>query len=206
MAIIKDLVGTLANRPNRGERIGDTYSALDAHTDYVWNGATWLAVGRIEPLYAYRQDMVSNGTDVPESAQDVGISRWSLADAATQRVKWTWAIPNAWDALTIRYLWDNESAGAGNVVWQFSYRFLYFGEGDVDAGAMTNIAVGALAASGQFDLNYALPASLENIATPSGAFGDKPTMVCSLSRLGSDGADTLAGAVAVGMATATRAA
>lgn len=202
MTLVKDRVGPIASRPNRGEYIGATYTALDQHTDYMWNGANWVAVGRFDPLYAYHNDMVSNGTDVPESAQDVGIPRWSLADAATQRVKWVWAIPNSWDGIAVRWAWDNETAGVGNVNFTFSYRFIYFGEGDVDAGAMTNIVVPPIAAAGQFDFNYALPTETSNIATPSGGFGDKPTMVCVLSRDGT--ADTLNAAIAIQFATATR--
>jgi hypothetical protein len=202
MVLVKDRVGPLASRPNRGEYIGAVYTALDTHTDYFWNGANWVVVGRFDPLYKYAAEMKSNGTDVPESAQDAGITRWSLADAATQRVKWTWAIPNGWDGIAVRWGWDNEGAGAGNVNFTFAYRFIFFGEGDVDAGAMTSIVVPPIAAAGQFDFNYALPAETANIATPAGAFGDKPTMVCSLSRDGA--ADTLNNAIAIQFATATR--
>jgi hypothetical protein len=157
-----------------------------------------------DALYAYHNDMVSSGTDVPESAQDVGFPRWSLADAATQRVKWAWAIPVGWNSIAVRWGWDNESAGAGNVVWQLSHRQVVLGEVDVDAGAMTDIAVGPLTAGGQFDLAYATPASTSAIAIVNGGFGDKPTVLFSLSRLGADGADTLAGAAAVMFTTATR--
>jgi hypothetical protein len=157
-----------------------------------------------DALYAYAPDMRSNGTDVPESAQDVGVPRWSLADAATQRVKWLWAIPVGWSGVAVRFGWGNESANSGNVVWQFSYRLIYLGEGDIDAGATTDIAVGAITALGQYDFNYSTPASLANISTASGGLGDKPFMQCSLSRLGGDAADTLSGAVAVFVTTATR--
>lgn len=157
-----------------------------------------------DALYAFHNDMVSSGTDVPESAQDLGLPRWSLPDAATNRVKWVWAIPVGWNTIAVRWGWDNESASAGNVTWQLSYRQIVLGEGDVDAGVMTDIAVGPLAATGQFDFNYATPASTAAIAVPAGGLGDKPTVQFSLSRLGADGADTLAAAVGVLLATATR--
>lgn len=157
-----------------------------------------------DALYAFAADFSSSGTEVPESAQDVGVHRWSLADAATQRVKWSWAIPVGWNNVAVRWGWDNESAGAGNVVFQFAYKLLNLGEGDIDAGAVTTIAVPAVAAAGQFDLNYSTPTETANIAVPAGGLGDKPFMQCALSRLGSDGNDTLAGAVAVFVTTATR--
>lgn len=198
MGIVDGVVGPLSQRPNRGERIGDRYLAINNQVDYVWNGAAWIGVGSINQLNNFATDLQSNGTLVPENAQDVGFPRWSLADAATQRVKWAVQIPPHWDAVGLSWVWDNEAAGAGNVVWQFAYRLLYFGEGDVDAGAMTTIAIGPIAAANQFDLSISGPSPVAAIPTPSGAlFGEKPFMVCSLSRLGADGADSLVGAVAV---------
>lgn len=158
-----------------------------------------------DALYAYPTDMLSNGTLVPESAQDVGVPRWSLADAATQRVKWSWAIPVGWNTIAIRWGYDNEVGGAGNIVWQLSYQQVVFGTANIDVGAVTDIAVGPIAASAvQYTFNYALPTSTASIAVPAGGLGDKPVIMCSLSRLGADGADTLAGAAAVTLATATR--
>jgi hypothetical protein len=158
-----------------------------------------------DALYAWPNDMQSNGTLVPASATDAGLPRWSLADAATQRVKWTWAIPVGWNSIAVRWGWDNESAGAGNVKFQFSYRHIYaFQELDVNAGSVTDITIPAITALGQYDSAYSTPTETAAIATPSGGLGDKPFMQCSLTRLGSDGTDNLGGAAAVYVATATR--
>jgi hypothetical protein len=159
-----------------------------------------------DALYAWPTDMQSNGTLVPASAADTSLPRWSLADAATQRVKWAWAIPVGWNSLTVRFGWDNESTNAGDVKFQFAYRHIYaFQEGDVNAGAVTTIAIPAITALGQYDSAYSLPTELAGITTPNGFLGDKPFMQCALTRLGSDGTDNLVGAVAVYVATATRA-
>jgi hypothetical protein len=159
-----------------------------------------------DALYAYAVDMQHNGTLVPESAQDVGFPRISLADAATQRVKWAWAIPAAWNSVAVRFGWCKEAAGSGNVKWQFAYRLVYpFTGEDVDASAVTTVDLGAIAVSGTtFGLQYEIPAAIQALATADGAFGSKPFLLCSLSRLGADGTDNYAAAVAVLLATCTR--
>jgi hypothetical protein len=153
-----------------------------ADNDYIWAG-----------------DMQSNGTLVTGNGTDTIVPRWSLADAATQRVKWVSAIPAEWDTVAIRWGWDKEVAASGNVVWQFSYQLVdLFSGTNVNAGAVTNIAVGAIAVpASQFAFKYEVPVATEAISVPDGTFGSKPWMMCSLSRLGSDGADTYAGAVGV---------
>lgn len=159
-----------------------------------------------DALYALKQDMESSGAAVTEAAQDVGFPRWSLADAATNRVKWQWAIPAEWDQVAVRFGWNKEAAGSGNVVWQFAYRLVYpFSGEDVDASAVTTIALGAKAVSGTtFGFQYEIPNETQAINVADGAFGSKPFMLCSLSRLGADAGDTYAGAVAVTLATLTR--
>lgn len=203
MSKIKDIVGLAADRPNRGEYIGQRWSEMDTHSEYVWNGAAWILVGRVEPLYAFKRNMESNGTDIPESAQDVGYPRWSLADAAVQRVKWQWAVPVGWDSMAIRFGWTNEAAAAAGVNWSFTYKLIYLGEGDVDAGAVTTVSLGTITAPAQFDFKYESPSQIAEVLTPSGAiFGEKPFMQCTLVRDGV--ADAHAGAVSVALATGTR--
>ena len=157
-----------------------------------------------DALYVYAATMKSNGTEVPESAQDVGLPRWSLADGATQRVKWVFEIPAEWDQVAVRFGWNKENTGSGNVNWSFAYRLVYpFVADNVDAGAVTTVSLGSIAVpSTQFAFQYEIPAAISAIATADGAFGSKPFMLCSLSRDGA--ADTYAGAVAVSLATLTR--
>jgi hypothetical protein len=157
-----------------------------------------------DALYVYPADMQHNGTLITGNGADVGLPRITLADAATQRVKWVWAIPPRWAAIAVRWSAIPEVGTGGNVKWQFAYKLIYLGEGNVD-GAMTTVSVAALDASGAQDWKYLTPAEVASIDTPTGGFGDAPFMLCSLSRLGADGTDTLAGGVSVGVATATRA-
>lgn len=154
-----------------------------------------------DALYAFPANMQHNGTLISGSAADTGCPRITLADAATQRVKFMWEVPVDNDALAIRWAWTNESASSGNVKFQFAYKLIYIGEGNVD-GAVTTITVPAIAAAGQFDFNYSLPTETASIATPD-VFG-KPFLLGSLSRLGADATDTLAAGISIIAVTATR--
>jgi len=167
-------------------------------------GITKAITSAHDALYALAPDMTSSVAINAEAAQDVGVPRYPLVDAATNRCKWTWPIPIGWSAGAFRWGWTNEGAGAGNVKWQFDYKLIYLGEGDVDAGATTTIAIPAIAADGQFDFKYSLPTETQNISLPLGGFGDSPFMLCSLSRLGADGTDTLAATASVIVASLTR--
>lgn len=185
---------------------GVAVTAVDAAVN------TWSVDGVFltahDALYAYAQDMKGSAgsTYVDEIAQDVGFPRWSLPDAATNRVKWIWAIPAAWGSIAVRFAWCKEAAGSGNVVWQYAYRLVYpFTGEDVDASAVTTVALGPKAVSGTtFGLQYEIPSEIQNIATPDGAFGSKPFLLSSLTRLGGDGSDNYAAAAAVLLATLTR--
>lgn len=155
-----------------------------------------------DALYAYPSDWQLGGgaTLVGNGGADTGLPRVTLADAATQRIKWVWAIPARWDAIRVNAGLINENVATGNVRWQLSYRQILLGEGDVD-GAVTSILV-TLSSGGQFDWTYHQLAA--SITTPTGAFADKPFVLFSLARLGGDGADTLAGGISVGAVTCTR--
>lgn len=170
----------------RGSATGSTFSDHDA-------------------LHVYPADMTrSAGTSVPDvSAADTGLPRITLPDSATNRVKWVWAIPARWAAIALRWAAIPEVGTGGNVKWQFAYKNIYLGEGNVD-GAVTTVSIAALDASGAADWKYLTPSEVSSIDTPAGAFADAPFMLCSLSRLGADGTDTLAGGVSVGTVTATR--
>ncbi len=163
--------------------------------------ATGSTLSDHDSLYAYAAEMVHNGTLTSNAGADVGMPRITLADAATQRMKWTWAIPVRWDAIRVNFGMTNETAGAGNVRWQFAYKMIYLGEGNID-GAVTATINATLTAGGQFDHTYHEMSA--SILTPVGAFGDAPFMMCALSRIGADGADTLAGAASVHVITCTR--
>jgi len=154
-----------------------------------------------DALYAYPADMQHTGTLIPGTGAATGLPRITLADAATQRCKWVWAIPVEWDAIRINMGVINENVGTGNVRWEFAYKFIVLGEGNVD-GAVTATITITLSSGGQFDWTYHEIDPSELIVL--GGFGDSPFMMCSLTRLGSDGADTLAGGISVGVVTCTR--
>ncbi len=165
--------------------------------------ATGSTVSGHDALYAYPTDFQHNGTLVSGAGADTGLPRVTLADGVTQRVKWVWAIPVDWAAMAVRWGAVPEAAVAGNVKWQFSYKPILLGEGNVD-GAVTTVSVAALAAAGQFDWDYKIPSETAVVATPTGLFGDSPFVLCTLSRLGGDASDTYAGGVSVAVTTATR--
>lgn len=165
--------------------------------------ATGSTVSGHDALYAYPADMQHNGTLITGNGADVGLPRITLADGSTQRVKFVWAIPVDWKAIAVRWGGVPEVGTGGNVKLQFAYKLITLGEGDVD-GAVTTISVAALNASGAADWKYMTPTETALIQTPTGAFGDAPFMLCSLSRLGADAADTLAGGFSIGVVTATR--
>jgi hypothetical protein len=154
-----------------------------------------------DALYAYPSDMQHNGTLISGSGAATGLPRITLADAVTQRVKWVWAIPVAWDAFRMNVAVINENVGTGNVRWQFDYKYIVLGEGNVD-GAVTATITVTLSSGSQFDWTYHQIDASELVTL--GAFDDAPFMMCSLARLGGDGADTLAGGISVGVVAATR--
>jgi len=165
--------------------------------------ATGSTLSDHDALYAYPKnwELSAGATVVDVTATDTGLPRVTLPDAATNRVKWVWAIPVRWDAVRINAAVINENVGTGNVRWQFTYKLIALGEGNVD-GAVTGTVLVTLSSGGQFDWTYHQIAA--SILTPVGVLGDAQFMMCSLSRLGADGADTLAGGISLGVTTATR--
>lgn len=163
--------------------------------------ATGSILSGVDSIVTQPAEMTTSGSAVSVSGTDTGMPRITLADAVTQRVKWLWTIPPGWDAVAVQFVAINEAAGTGNVKYQFAYKLIYIGEGNVD-GAVTTVSMAALASTGQFDFNYLIPSEIQAIATPD-VFG-KPQMLCSLSRLGADAADTLAGGVSIALAIGAR--
>lgn len=160
-----------------------------------------------DALYAFAHDMTGTGTLLDEDDQDAGLPRWTFPDAATHRTKWVWQIPAEWDSVAVRFGWDKETAASGNVIWSYVYRLVYpFAAPDVDAGAVTTVALGAIAVpSTQFAFQYQLPSEISAIATADGAFGSKPFLQSALVRTGGDALDTFnGGTAAVSLATLTR--
>ena len=160
-----------------------------------------------DALYAYPSNMQSNGSLTTMNTSDVGMPRWVLDDTQQRFCKWIWAIPAAWDQVAARFAWNKEAAASGNVKWRFAYTLFYpFAGGDVNARAVdATIDLGAIAVpSSQYAITYQLNFA-ETINIADGAFGSKPFMVCSLSRVGTDATDTYNGSsVGVSVATLTR--
>jgi hypothetical protein len=159
-----------------------------------------------DALYVFASDMTSNGTAVDmDGAASQGMPRWSLADGATQRVKWTFEIPAEWDTVAFRFYWAKVSAGAQAVTFAFRYHLFYpFAVDDLDTGAMTEIALAGTGTSMSVANRpaYEIPTATSAIAIADGAFGSKPFMLCELERDGTG--DAYAGAVTIAGATLTR--
>jgi len=159
-----------------------------------------------DALYAYAKDWETNGTLIHGGGAGTGLPRVTLADNLDQRIEWQWAIPVGWSAMRFAFARINEAAGTGNVKFEFGYKQILLGEGNVDS-ALTVVSMAALTSGGQFDWTYQAPNELLSIPTPSGGFGDKPNVRFSLTRLGAGGpgnGDTLAGGISIGVVTATR--
>ena len=144
-------------------------------------------------------DMQHNGTLISGATTGATMPRITLADAATQGVKWVGTIPPGWDAVAIQFVAINEAAGVANINYQFEYKLEYIGEGNVD-GAVTTITPAAVTSAGQFDFNYVILSELQSIATPD-VFG-KPQMMCRLSRLGAT--DPHTGGLSIALAIMVR--
>lgn len=168
--------------------------------NWINNGNEFSRMVGHEALYSYPDTMQHNGTLLANAAADTGVPRITLADAATQRVKWVWAIPWNWNVGAFRWASTNEAASSGLVRWQFAYKMIYLGEGNVD-GAVTTIAIADRSSGGQFDNTYNTPSETAAIPLPKGALGDSAFMLCSLSRLGA--ADAHSGGVSVMNASLT---
>jgi Major tropism determinant N-terminal domain len=190
--------GIVTGGDSPGLVIGDGTSAYNDLSGIEVPG--WLLTNH-DAQYKYPAEMQHNGTLISGSGADTGMPRITLADGATQRMKWMWEIPVGWEAIRVNMGVINENVATGNVRWQLTYKLIYLGEGNVD-GAVTGTVLATLSSGGQFDWTYHQVAA--SIATPPGAFGDAPLMLCSLSRLGTDGADTLVGGISVGAVTCTR--
>lgn len=179
-------------------------SQAGAINSLVANGSI---LGAHDALYAFWLDMASTAGADNETAQDEGFPRRvGLVDGATHRVKWVWQIPAEWDAVDVRFAWNKSGATSGNVKFQFWYGLFYpFASPDVNSLAGTTVSMAAIAVpSGNAQMTYSLPSELVGLPIADGAFGSKPFMVCSLSRLGADAADTYTGEVQVEVATLTR--
>lgn len=159
-------------------------------------GASGSILTSVDAKRAYPADMETNGTRISAAETDTGTPRITLANGETQRLKWLVTLTEGWDAITLGWLAVNESAAAGAVKWQFAYKLMYLGEGNVD-GPVTTVTIPAQGTGGQFDTQLVFPPATEKLAVASGFFGDKPFLLCSLSRLGGHGDDTLDGDVSV---------
>lgn len=111
MPEVKGRIGSLADRPNRGDFLGARYTAVDAGLDYEWNGAAWLT-------------LVGVGLGALESI-GAGLDQ---ALARTERDRWLALIRNGGSATppgpsapSIHYIGgdisDGQKLADGSVLW-----------------------------------------------------------------------------------------
>lgn len=125
-----------------------------------------------------------------------GTPYWSCADGADQSVIGGWRIPPGWASAVLALRWANLGAGSGDVRWNVTRDVN--GDGDAINSGHTAVAV-TVAAQAQ---------NVVEESTLVTAFAVTPgkTLSFVLTRLGSDGADTLgnaAGIVSVDLLRAT---
>lgn len=158
-------------------------------------------------IHKTAESMYGTGTLIDDPGTSHRLPRWQLPDAATHSVKCIVDIPFEWDQVDIVIGWNNEVATTGDVRLNFDYRFIMPFAADLvdDAGDITTVNLGAVAApSTQFAWEFLINSSLQNIAVANGPFQEKPMMLCTITRLGGDAADTLAGAVSISTLIANR--
>lgn len=180
-------------------------ATLTAPAGHVIN-ANGVFLSTHDALYILAPNMESDGTYIPAGAADAHFARWSLADGATQRVKFMFPVQLGWESAAFKWGWSGEAAVAGNVKWELAYRQIYpLLAPDLNDSTFTTIDIPAIAAGSQHQMVYSFPTETQSIATPSDGFlGSKPWMMCSLKRTGGAGTDNYAGAVSVNSVTLTR--
>lgn len=191
----KGRVGTLADRPAVGQRIGDQYNATDVGTTFEWNGGAWLPVdGFVEggiDLSVYSRNF--GAAEMQSSASTVttdGLARLSFPDAATTDAFVSIPLFGTWDGVTIQFDWVNDDAATGDVRWDFELRGNDIGS-DISSATVLHSSTVTLTSPGVNDITTSVVAS--DIAISPGTSGT--LMSFRISRLGGDAADTLTGPV-----------
>lgn len=136
-----------------------------------------------------------------------GLYRLQLPDAVTSSAYYTMTVPEWWLAGKFNILMDfiNDAAGAGNVRLQFTLKEIDLVSSDTPATARTETATATWAAPAAGTITTGCIFSANPIFLPwSGmaAFTPVPSPAGSvyalqITRLGSDGADTLAGSIGI---------
>lgn len=153
-----------------------------------------------DALYNWVSDMSDDGGGA--TLVKATCPRWTFADAAVQSVTFIQEFPTTWTAasgraFTARMPWSKEAVGAGNVVWRFSYRFVYLVGGNF-LGAKTDVTHAPVAVPGAVgDFSYLADLASDIPITPGPVFGDAPQLISTITRVGTDAGDTYAGAASI---------
>ena len=161
-----------------------------------------------EPLAQYKRlsfkgdEFRADPAAIATKGDTINYPGWDFADGSTQAVQLSWAPPQIahgaaidfWTTCSLALVWINLSAAAGNVVWQTEVRKLAIGIDAVDEAAFLTVNEAKVAA-GIKVMNAFKFVTLLNL-TPD-FFGTEWSM--RISRIGADAADTLAGAVRLGV-------
>lgn len=120
-----------------------------------------------------------------------GFPRLVFPDAATTDAYVTLGVPSYWTVLSVGFDWTNDHTATGNVRWQFTLRGNDVG--GVITTVETNNVVTSTLASPAANGGHITNIMQTDLAVTHGAFGT--LWALQMTRLGGDGADTLAGSV-----------
>ena len=123
-----------------------------------------------------------------------GVPRFTLPDAATTSVFFNFAPPNWWDGFNILASWVNDHTATGNVRYTIQCRETDYATQAISAGALI-VDTTATSASPSANGGLTFLVLSSGVTRTPGAFGSLYSF--TFTRLGADGADTLAGPVAV---------
>lgn len=119
-----------------------------------------------------------------------GFPRWTLPDAASTSVFINFGVPSWWTNLRIGFDLVNDAAGTGNVTFQYILKGCPAGTAVASATTFYNQTVTTPAPLAGVHSTLLVA---EDIPVTHGPFGTLFSF--QLTRLGSDGGDTLAGAI-----------
>lgn len=170
---------------------GEEPSTLTMTGDLTVTGAIHADGGLHEEQISFTTGELSTTAALVTTS---GVPRFTLPDAASTSVFFNLAPPNWWDGFNVLLSWVNDHTATGNVRYTIQCRETDYATQAVSAGALiidTTATIASPSANG--GLTFLVLST--GVTRAPGAFGSLYSF--TFTRLGADGADTLAGPVAV---------
>lgn len=191
--------GLLANRPAWQRKIGAHYYATDTHQLFEYGSGGWVEVNPV----SFDKIIFKAGEFAADTGATFGLTNhyptWTFADAATQGIAAAMTFPPGWANFHIGFTWINPNAGSGNVRWNVQmWNFAIGADLVTEAPAVDLLTTQTAAAQNVVNAGFLAQNQPVNPAFFGSEFGLR------VARIGADGADTLVGAVAVGIVTMNR--